>query len=114
MAIRQPITYNALYLYMEDGLPIRPTGMFNHNSLYEINMSGVRDIEVIKGPASSLYGSNAIGGAINFITQGPPAGYAAMYLYRAIIITTAELMPMGVLAPVSLVYTRRLHCPPKR
>ncbi|MBD1387184.1 TonB-dependent receptor [Mucilaginibacter rigui] len=76
MAIRQPITYNALYLYMEDGLPIRPTGIFNHNSLYEINMSGVRDIEVIKGPASSLYGSNAIGGAINFITQGPPAGYA--------------------------------------
>jgi outer membrane receptor protein involved in Fe transport len=76
MAIRQPITYNALYLYMEDGLPIRPTGIFNHNSLYEINMSGVRDIEVIKGPASSLYGSNAIGGAVNFITQGPPAGYA--------------------------------------
>ncbi|MET3981307.1 iron complex outermembrane receptor protein [Mucilaginibacter sp. UYP25] len=76
MAIRQPITYNALYLYMEDGLPIRPTGIFNHNSLYEINMSGVRDIEVIKGPASSLYGSNAIGGAINFISQGPPAGYA--------------------------------------
>ncbi|MCO5935807.1 TonB-dependent receptor [Mucilaginibacter sp. RB4R14] len=76
MAIRQPITFNALYLYMEDGLPIRPTGIFNHNSLYEINMSGVRDIEVIKGPASSLYGSNAIGGAINFITQGPPAGYA--------------------------------------
>lgn len=76
MAIRQPITYNALYLYMEDGLPIRPTGIFNHNSLYEINMSGVKDIEVIKGPASSLYGSNAIGGAINFISQSPPAGYA--------------------------------------
>jgi len=76
MSIRQPITYNALYLYMEDGLPIRPTGIFNHNSLYEINMSGVKDIEVIKGPASSLYGSNAIGGAINFITQSPPAGYA--------------------------------------
>jgi iron complex outermembrane receptor protein len=76
MAIRQPITYNALYLYMEDGLPIRPTGIFNHNSLYEINMGGVRDIEVIKGPASSLYGSNAIGGAVNFITQGVPAGYA--------------------------------------
>jgi iron complex outermembrane receptor protein len=76
MAIRQPITYNALYLYMEDGLPIRPTGIFNHNSLYEINMSGVKNIEVIKGPASSLYGSNAIGGAVNFITQGPPVGCA--------------------------------------
>jgi iron complex outermembrane receptor protein len=76
MAIRQPITYNALYLYMEDGLPIRPTGIFNHNSLYEINMSGVRDIEVIKGPASSLYGSNSVGGAVNFITQNPPSGYS--------------------------------------
>lgn len=75
MSIRQPITYNALYLYMEDGVPIRPTGIFNHNSLYEINMAGVKDIEVIKGPASSLYGSNAIGGAINFISQSPPAGY---------------------------------------
>ncbi|RKR85070.1 outer membrane receptor protein involved in Fe transport [Mucilaginibacter gracilis] len=76
MAIRQPITYNALYLYMEDGLPIRPTGIFNHNSLYEINMQGVKDIEVVKGPASSLYGSNSIGGAINFITQSPPSGYS--------------------------------------
>jgi iron complex outermembrane recepter protein len=79
MAIRQPITYNALYLYMEDGVPIRPTGIFNHNALYEINMSGVKDIEVIKGPASSLYGSNSIGGAVNFITQGPPAGYAGNF-----------------------------------
>lgn len=71
MSIRQPVTYNALYLYLEDGLPIRPTGIFNHNALYEINMNGVRDIEVIKGPASSLYGSNAIGGAVNFISQVP-------------------------------------------
>ncbi|HEY1023799.1 MAG TPA: TonB-dependent receptor [Sphingobacteriaceae bacterium] len=66
MAIRQPVTYNAVYLYMEDGLPIRPTGIFNHNALYEINMQSVKDIEVIKGPASSIYGSNAIGGAVNF------------------------------------------------
>ena len=69
MAIRQPITYNALYLYMEDGIPIRPVGIFNHNSLYEINMAGMQNIEVIKGTSSSLYGSNAIGGAINFITN---------------------------------------------
>jgi len=68
MAIRQPITYNALYLYMEDGIPIRPTGIFNHNALYEINTDGIRDIEVIKGPASSLYGSNSIGAAVNFNT----------------------------------------------
>jgi len=71
MAIRQPISTNAVYLYLEDGLPIRPIGIFNHNALYEINQAGVRSIEVVKGPASSLYGSNAIGGAINFLTQRP-------------------------------------------
>ena len=71
MAIRQPISTNAVYLYLEDGLPIRPIGIFNHNALYEINQAGVRSIEVVKGPASSLYGSNAIGGAVNFLTQRP-------------------------------------------
>lgn len=71
MAIRQPISTNAVYLYLEDGLPIRPIGIFNHNALYEINQAGVRNIEVVKGPASSLYGSNAIGGAVNFLTKQP-------------------------------------------
>jgi iron complex outermembrane receptor protein len=71
MAIRQPISTNAVYLYLEDGLPIRPIGIFNHNALYEINQAGVRSVEVVKGPASSLYGSNAIGGAVNFLTQRP-------------------------------------------
>ncbi len=69
MSIRQPLTLKSLFLYMEDGIPIRPTGVFNHNALIEINMASVKSIEVIKGPASSIYGSEAIGGSINFITQ---------------------------------------------
>jgi iron complex outermembrane receptor protein len=71
MSIRQPITTNAFYLYMEDGLPIRPVGLFNHNALYEINLMGIGNIEVIKGPSSSLYGGNAVGGAVNFFTRAP-------------------------------------------
>lgn len=73
MAIRQPINYKGLFLYLEDGLPIRPTGIFNHNALLEMNMAALRRIEVIRGPSSSLYGSEAIGGAINFITLRPAA-----------------------------------------
>ena len=79
MAIRQPVTYNALYLYLEDGLPIRPTGIFNHNALYEVNMNALQNIEVLKGPASSLYGSNSIGGAINFITPPTPVSPSAKF-----------------------------------
>lgn len=73
MAIRHPINYKGLFLYLEDGIPIRPTGVFNHNALLEMNMTGLSRIEVIRGPASSSYGSEAIGGAINFITLRPAA-----------------------------------------
>lgn len=71
MAIRQPIGYRSLFLYLEDGIPIRTTGDFNHNALIEINMATLKTIEVIRGPASSLYGSEAVGGAVNFITASP-------------------------------------------
>lgn len=71
MSMRQPLSYGSLFLYLEDGLPIRTTGVFNHNALIELNMANLNRIEFIKGPASSLYGSGAIGGAINFITHKP-------------------------------------------
>ncbi len=69
MSIRQPLSYNAVYGYLEDGVPIRPVGVFNHNALYEINREGVGRIEVQKGPSSSLYGSNAVGGVVNFVSK---------------------------------------------
>lgn len=71
MSIRQPMSYGASYLYLEDGLPIRASGVFNHNALLEINMANTKAIEIIRGPASSLYGSEAIGGAVNFISKKP-------------------------------------------
>ena len=73
MANSQPLSYKSLFLYLEDGLPIRPTGVFNHNALLEMNQANIAQIEVIRGPSSSLYGSEAIGGAINFITIRPTA-----------------------------------------
>ena len=71
MAIRQPISTSAYYLYLEDGLPIRPMGIFNHNALLEINQFNVEEVEVVKGPVSSLYGPEAVGGAINLISAKP-------------------------------------------
>ncbi len=71
MSIRQPLSYNALYLYMEDGIPIRPLGLFNHNALYEVNLTGEQAIEVLRGPGSSLYGANSVGGTVNFLSARP-------------------------------------------
>lgn len=74
MAIRQPITTKPMYLYLEDGVPTRATGFFNHNALYEVNVPQSDGIEVLKGPGTALYGSDAIGGVVNVLTRpGPTA-----------------------------------------
>jgi iron complex outermembrane recepter protein len=83
MSIRQPMTTKSLFLYLEDGIPIRTTGVYNHNALLEMNMPAAKQIEVIKGPASSLYGAEAIGGAVNIITQAPPAVFTGQVSVQA-------------------------------
>lgn len=72
-SIRQPFTTSPLYLFLEDGIPVRATGMFNHNALYEINIPMSGGIEVTRGPGTALYGSDAIGGIVNVLTRGPSA-----------------------------------------
>ena len=53
-----------------DGLPI-VSGLATVYGLTGIPQSLIEQIEVIKGPASALYGSEAIGGVINLITKLP-------------------------------------------
>lgn len=72
MAMRMKISTSPVYLFLEDGIPTRPTGFFNHNALYEVNLPQAGGIEVIKGPGTALYGSDAIGGIVNVMTQPPP------------------------------------------
>lgn len=70
-AIRQPLTTDPVYLFLEDGVPTRSTGFFNHNALYEVNLPQAGGVEVMKGPATALHGSDAIGGVINVSTRAP-------------------------------------------
>lgn len=73
LAMRSPITTKPLFLYLEDGIPTRPTGFFNHNALYEVNIPQSGGVEILKGPATALYGSDAIGGVVNVLTRPAPA-----------------------------------------
>ncbi|MGH8018921.1 MAG: TonB-dependent receptor [Opitutaceae bacterium] len=70
-AIRQPFTTSPVYLFLEDGIPIRATGFFNHNALYEVNIPMAGGIEVIRGPGTALHGSDAIGGIVNILSRAP-------------------------------------------
>ncbi|OGF48698.1 MAG: hypothetical protein A2044_01860 [Candidatus Firestonebacteria bacterium GWA2_43_8] len=55
-------------LVLLNGVPLKSsyTGVENLSS---INLDNVERIEVLKGPASSLYGAGAVGGVINIITK---------------------------------------------
>lgn len=78
-AIRQPFTTSPVYLFLEDGIPVRATGFFNHNALYEVNLPMAGGIEVVRGPGTALYGSDAIGGIINILSRVPvPATHWAL------------------------------------
>ena len=63
-------------LVLVDGVPINnsDTGGVNWNS---ISTANVKQVEVYKGPGSSLYGSNAMGGVINIITRNPVEPFSA-------------------------------------
>jgi outer membrane receptor for ferrienterochelin and colicins len=53
-----------------DGMPI-VSGLSTVYGLSGIPQSIIDRVEIVKGPASSLYGSEAVGGLINIITKKP-------------------------------------------
>jgi len=57
-------------ILMLDGIPLLPgdTGDIKWDI---IPIENIRKVEVVKGPASALYGSAALGGVINIITEEP-------------------------------------------
>lgn len=57
-------------LILIDGVPLvgRSAGNFD---LSRLTVGNIAQIEVVKGPSSSLYGSEALGGVINIITEKP-------------------------------------------
>jgi outer membrane receptor for ferrienterochelin and colicins len=55
-----------------DGMPI-VSGLATVYGLSGIPQSLIERVEVVKGPASTLYGSEAVGGLINIITKKPKA-----------------------------------------
>ena len=57
-------------LVLLDGVRINP-GTFGTASLQNIPPETVERIEIVKGPRSTLYGTDAIGGVINIITRKP-------------------------------------------
>lgn len=74
-SLRGFAVYDALYL---DGLRL-PNGL--DRAVPQIEPYGLERVEVLKGPASVLYGQNAPGGVINMVSKRPKAQRGAEMLF---------------------------------
>jgi len=59
------------FFVASDGISLRAPGFCNVNQLFDANAEQAGRIEVIKGPATALYGSNAMHGVINILSAAP-------------------------------------------
>ncbi len=81
IALRSPVLTGAgscgAFLVAGDGISLRAPGFCNVNQLFDANTEQAERIEVIKGPATALYGSNAMHGLINVLSAAPSAALDA-------------------------------------
>ncbi len=59
-------------LILENGLRIGDLSTFDPAHATPIEMGEVQEVDIVRGPASILYGSNSIGGLVNVITNTIP------------------------------------------
>lgn len=64
----------ARVLVLLDGQP-SAGALLENRDLSRMSLAGVERVEIVKGPLSSLYGSDALGGVVNVITQLPASGF---------------------------------------
>jgi iron complex outermembrane receptor protein len=71
-AIRSPVFSGpgscGEFQVLENGIPIRPAGFCNVNSLIEVATELADSVEVMRGAGGALFGGNAVHGVINVVT----------------------------------------------
>lgn len=74
-SLRSPVLTGAgscgAFFMAADGISLRAPGFCNVNQLFDANSEQAGRIEVVKGPGTALYGSNAMHGVINILSQAP-------------------------------------------
>ncbi len=82
IAVRSPVLTGGAgqgsFLILENGVPVRSPAFGNVNSLLEPHHEVAGSIEVVRGPGSAKYGSNAVHGLINVILPSVRVGQDAV------------------------------------
>ena len=77
-AIRSPVLTGAgacgAFLVAENSVPVRSAGFCNVNEMFDLHAENAASVEVVRGPGSAFWGSNAVHGLVNVVL--PRAGDA--------------------------------------
>ncbi len=75
-------------LTMIDGIPIADEFSFGPNLSSRrnfVDIDSLKAVEIVRGPSSSLYGSNAIGGMVTFLSKDPADYLRGDHQYQSIL-----------------------------
>ncbi len=76
-SIRSPVLTGAgacgAFLMAENGIPLRSNAFCNVNQMFDAHSENAERIEVVRGPSSAFWGSNAMHGMINVVLPEPGA-----------------------------------------
>lgn len=74
ISLRSPVLTGAgscgAFMTAADGIPLRAPGFCNVNQLFDSNLAQAGALEIIRGPATAVFGSNAMHGVINVRSAG--------------------------------------------
>ncbi|MGE6698250.1 TonB-dependent receptor [Hyphomonas sp. NPDC076900] len=88
ISIRSPVLTGGAgqgsFLILENGVPIRSPAFGNVNALIEPHHEVADAIEIVRGPASAKYGSNAVHGLLNFILPDAGSPQSARFSYSTL------------------------------
>ena len=84
-AMRSPVLTGpgaaGAFIFAQDGIATRAAGFANNNGLSELNLAAASAVEVIRGPASAIYGSNAVHGVVNALSANVDQPGRLRFLY---------------------------------
>lgn len=106
------INGNNNIVWMVDGIIMNTTGVNAPVSAIK-NLSNIERIEILKGSASALYGSSAVGGVINIITRQPAEGSQTSFACWAAVMVrsnTAFLRKARKMAGGIVPITKKTSC----
>ena len=106
VSLRSPVLTGAgacgAFLTAEDGIALRAPGFCNVNQLFDANLIQAGSVEVLKGPAMAVFGSNAMHGVINVTTRDAADTTPRLSLqsgsrdyYRAMLSTASDKLALN-------------------